>query len=158
LIFAFLALVFIYPTIKDAATAGHIAAPNLTGPLQQRVFVALFLLTGVLTSFPVLNRADKWLLGELHKRALIPDESRYLARRLYQSDFKSTPEIFSKVHESLSIRDTIRVADQKSNGQLEQRIIALLCLKAKVRDSMDSQKYREFKIKLEKDFDAKSGD
>jgi hypothetical protein len=154
LIIAFLALVFLYPTVKDAAIAGHIAAPNLTGPLQQRVFIALFLLTGVLTSFPVLNKADKWLLGELHKRALIPDESRYLARRLYQSEFKPTPEIFSNVRESLSIRDIIRVADRKSKGELEQRIIAFLCLKAKVHTSMDSEKYREFKIQLEKDFDS----
>ena len=95
----FITLVFFYPTINDALSAGKITAPNLTGPLQHRAFIALFLLTGVLTSFPGLNKLNDWLLKELHKRALIPSESQHLARRLYQSEFNPTQAVFTNVRD-----------------------------------------------------------
>jgi hypothetical protein len=150
----FLVFIFSYPTISDALSVRDITAPNLSGPLQHRVFIALFLITGVLTSFPLLNRADKWLLEELHRRALIPDESRHLAKRLYQSEFTPTEDVFASVRASLTTRDIVRVAQGISTGSLEKRVIELLCLTTNVHKNMHATKYREFKIKLEKDFNA----
>ncbi len=127
--------------------------PDLTQTsLEKRALFGLFILTGLLPSFPVVNQIDAWLLSSLHKAAFIPDDSRYLARKLYNSPFSPAQHVFSTVRDNLSMRDTARVASGKACGSLEKRIIDLLCLRAQARSSMESERFRAFKIHLERDF------
>lgn len=151
---AFICLIFLYPTIVDAVKLAGLTAPNISGPLEHRTLMALFLLTGVLSSFPIVSKIDSWLLEKLHKGAFIPDESSYLAGKLYESDFIPRADVFSEVRDSFSMRDTSRVANNQAKGELEKRAIDLFCLRTQVHSSMETDRYKLVKIKLEKDFAA----
>ena len=52
------------------------------------------------------------------------------------------------------MRDTARVADGKSKGDLEKRVIEVLCLRTLLQSTMESHKYKDFRINLTKDFHA----
>lgn len=149
---SFIVLIFFYPTVVDAITFTGLTVPNFSGPLEHRTLMALFILTGVLSSFPIVNTADTWLIEKLHKAAFIPDESRYLAGKLYESEFIPRDDVFAEVRDSLSTRDTSRVANKSAKGELERRVIDLLCLRTQINARMDTNKYKLIKLQLEKDF------
>ena len=149
---SFIVMIFFYPTVADAITFAGLTAPNLSGPLEHRTLMALFILTGVLSSFPIVSTADSWLIEKLHKAAFIPDESRYLAGKLYESEFIPRDDVFSEVRDSLATRDTGRVANKLTKGELERRVIDMLCLRAQVNSRMETNKYKSIKLQLEKDF------
>jgi hypothetical protein len=150
---AFFSFIFLSSTVQAAAKAGHITIPDmLNQSVEERVIFALFFLTGLLSSFPIISQVDNWILTYLHKAAFIPDDSQYLARKLYESPFVPAKHVFSTVRDSLQTRDTGRVAEGKATGVLERRVIDLLCLRAQVQTSMQSEKFKMFKIQLQQDF------
>lgn len=123
---AFLVIIFLYSMIQDIARAGEVQIPDLTGePLQYRVIFALFVLTGLLSSFPVLKQIDVWLLERLHRAAFIPGDVRDLAAKLYNSTFVPKPNAIAAVRPSLSMRDNLRYpvsadpnTDRDGGGQI----------------------------------------
>jgi hypothetical protein len=152
---AFLVIIFLYSMIQDIARAGEVQIPDLTGePLQYRVIFALFVLTGLLSSFPALKQIDVWLLERLHRAAFIPGDVRDLAAKLYNSTFVPKPNAIAVVHPSLSMRDTRRVADGLASGSLEIRIFDIMCLRTQIQTGMEADKFQDFKITLDKDFKA----
>jgi hypothetical protein len=152
---AFLAIIFLYSIIQDIAKADKLQIPDITGePLQYKVIFALFVLTGLLSSFPVLKQIDVWLLERLHRAAFIPGDVRDLATQLYNCAFMPNPNAIAVVRPSLSMRDTARVANGQASGSLERRIFEILCLRTQIQTGMEADKFRDFRITLDQDFKA----
>jgi len=152
---AFLAIIFLYSIIQDIAKADKLQIPDITDePLQYKVIFALFVLTGLLSSFPVLKQIDVWLLERLHRAAFIPGDVRDLATQLYNCAFVPNPNAIAVVRPSLSMRDTARVADGQASGSLERRIFEILCLRTQIQTGMEADKFRDFRITLDQDFKA----
>jgi hypothetical protein len=152
---AYLAIIFLYSIIQDVARVDELQVPDITGePLQYRVIFALFVLTGLLSSFPVLKQIDGWLLERLHRAAFIPGDVRDLATQLYNCTFVPKPNAVAAVRPSLSMRDTARVADAQASGSLERRIFEILCLRTQIQTGMEADIFRDFRITLDQDFKA----
>jgi hypothetical protein len=152
---AFLVIIFLYSMIQDIARVGEVQIPDITGePLQYKVIFALFVLTGLLSSFPALKQIDVWLLERLHRAAFIPGDVRDLAAKLYNSTFVPKPNAIAAVRPSLSMRDTRRVADGLASGSLENKIFDILCLRTQIQTGMEADKFQDFRITLDQDFKA----
>ncbi|MGY3611095.1 MULTISPECIES: hypothetical protein [unclassified Bradyrhizobium] len=110
-----------------------------------------FALTGLLSSFPGFKDIDGWLLRALHRAAFIPDDARILAEKLYAAPYSPPPAALAAVRSTLTTRDAIRAAEGKLVGALEQRLIAVRCLRTQLQSIMADGKFTEFKIKLDRD-------
>jgi hypothetical protein len=149
---AFLLFLFAHSVIDDVAAVGEIKLPNFADePMHHRVVLALFVLTGLLSSFPVIKQVDAWLLDNLHRRAYIPDAAKDLAEKLRDCEFSAPPSVKKAVQASLNMRDTIRVADGKATGMLEKRVFDILCLRSQLQTGTQGDQFKEFRIALEKD-------
>jgi hypothetical protein len=93
-------------------------------------------------------------LSYLHRLAFIPDDVRLFATKLCNASFIAPPEVTGAVRATLTMRDTTRVADHLATGVLEQKIIDILCLRARLDAAMVEDKYDGFKIKLVQDLTA----
>jgi hypothetical protein len=150
---AFLVCVFWYSIVKDISRAEDIAIPDLTKEsLQYRSVFALFLLIGLLPSFPALKEVDSWLLSSLHRLAYIPDEAKLFAERLYESELKSSPGIMAEVGSGIAARDIARVVSDTASGVLEKRVIDYLCLYIRTQSITRRTRYRGARIQFDRDF------
>lgn len=150
---AFVGIVF-FPSLLAEAISLLTSAPFSFGDsltLQHKVLIALFALTGLLSSFPGFKDIDGWLLRTLHRAAFIPDDARILAEKLYEAPFSPPPTALAAVRPTLTTRDAIRAADGKLAGALEQRLVAILCLRTQLQSIMADGKFTDFKIKLDRD-------
>lgn len=150
---AFIGIVF-FPSLLAEAISLLTSAPFSFGDsltLQHKVLIALFALTGLLSSFPGFKDIDGWLLRTLHRAAFIPDDARILAEKLYEAPFSPPPTALAAVRPTLTTRDAIRAADGKLAGALEQRLVAILCLRTQLQSIMADGKFTDFKIKLDRD-------
>jgi hypothetical protein len=153
--FAFLSFIFLFPIIRDAASIGKLNLPDLTNePLQYRVIFALFFLTSLLSSFPIVKNLDVFLLNYLHRSAFIPDDVRMFASKLCGADFTPAESVVTTVRATLTLRDTSRVASGSTKGTLEQKLISLLCLRTQLDATTASDAYQGFKIALAQDFNS----
>jgi hypothetical protein len=149
---AFLAIVFLTGLVNIGADITKLSLPNLAGQnLQYRALWALFALTGLLSSFPVFKDIDGWLLKRLHESALIPDDARLTAQRLYDAAFETSEDAADAVRKELRMRDTIRVAEKKANGSLELRLLQVLWLRVQLQKAITADKFARFRLKLERD-------
>ena len=150
---AFIGIVF-FPSLLAEAISLLTGAPFSFGnsvTVQHKVLIALFALTGLLSSFPGFKDIDAWLLRTLHRAAFIPDDARILAEKLYEAPFSLPPRALAAVRSTLTTRDAIRAADGKLAGALEQRLIAILCLRTQLLSIMADGRFTDFKIKLDRD-------
>jgi hypothetical protein len=150
---AFIAIVF-FPNLVAEAISLLTGSPFSWGDsvtLQHKVLIALFALTGLLSSFPGFKDIDGWLLRTLHRAAFIPDDVRILAEKLYEAPFSPPPVALAAVRPTLTTRDAIRAADGKLAGALEQRLIAVQCLRSQLQSIMADGRFTAFKIKLDRD-------
>jgi hypothetical protein len=150
---AFIAIVF-FPNLVAQAISLLTGAPFSLGDsvtVQHMVLIALFSLTGLLSSFPGFKDIDGWLLQTLHRAAFIPDDVRILAEKLYDAQFSPPTTALAAVRPTLTTRDAIRAADGELVGALEQRLIAVRCLRTQLQSVMADGKFTEFKIKLDRD-------
>jgi hypothetical protein len=155
---AILELAFIgivcFPSLLAEAISLLTGSPFSLGgsiTLQHKVLFALFALTGLLSSFPGFKDLDGWLLRTLHRAAFIPDDARILAEKLYEAPFSPPPAALAAVRPTLTSRDAIRAADGKLSGALEQRLIAILCLRSQLQSIMADGKFTDFRIRLDRD-------
>jgi hypothetical protein len=150
---AFLAMVFFPNVLAEAITllTGSQFSWSKSATLQHKAMVALFTLTGLLSSFPGFKDLDRWLLRKLHRAAFIPDEARMLADRLYNAEYSPSQAALTAVRPTLSSRDDIRAAGRSLKGALEQRLIAVLCLRTQLQSIMADGKFTGFRIKLDRD-------
>jgi hypothetical protein len=150
---AFLAIVF-FPDLVAEGISLLTGAPFSFGDsvtLQHKVLIALFALTGLLSSFPGFKDVDGWLLQTLHRAAFIPDDVRMLSEKLFEVPFSPSPAALAAVRPTLTTRDAIRAADGKLTGALEQRLIAVRCLRMQLQSVMADGKFAESRIKLDRD-------
>lgn len=146
---AFLGFIFFYSIFSDIGRILKWQFPDISAEsLQYRAILGLFMLTGLLSSFPVFKEIDTWLLSRFHRAAFIPDDARDLAERLFTSTFEPSQTIKENVRSALSMRDTRRVASGDASGSLEKRIFELLCLRTRVQKSMAADKLKGFRIRL----------
>jgi hypothetical protein len=152
---SFIVMVFGYPIIRDIARADGLTLPDLTNEsVQYRSIFALFLLTGLLSSFPGFKQIDFWLLSTLHRAAFIPDDVRNFASKLCQSKYTPSPNAIAVVRSALAMRDTLRVADHGATGTLERRIFDYLCLRTQIQMIMSEDRYRRVSIQFAEDLAA----
>jgi hypothetical protein len=147
---AFIALVFFTSLAADLGNSAHlhISWPTSADPVQHRAAWALIALTVALSSFPGLKEIDNWLLAHLHKAALIPQEARSLAQRLYNAKFLPRR---ATIPSYLNMRDINRVADRQAAGALEQRVLQMEYLGGQLQTTTLNSKYSQFKTKLDRD-------
>ena len=151
---AFLVITLLPGVVLAAAEAARV--PDFSSlfnadSVQQRAFVALFALTGLLSSFPIFKEIDAWILGGLHRMAQIPDDARIMALTLKEAQFVPSPESKNVVRELLGQRDTIRVADERATGDLERSLLRTLWLKAQLVQATTKRKYQSYKVRLQRD-------
>ena len=149
---AFLAFVFLTSVFTDIAAILKFKLPEITSDtVQFRALIALFFLTGLLSSFPGFKDLDAWILKKLHQGALIPDDARLLAEQLFAAPFVPHPAVAEAVKISLVSRDTLRVAEGTASGSLENNVLKTLWLINQLQHKITNNKYARFKLKLEKD-------
>jgi hypothetical protein len=150
---AFIAIVF-FPNLVAEVISLLTKSPFSWGDsvtLPHMVLIALCTLTGLLSTFPGFKDVDGWLLRALHRAAFIPDDVRILAEQLYEAPFSPPTAALAAVRPTLTTRDAIRAADGKLTGALEQRLIAVWCLRTQLQSIMADGKFTGFKIKLDRD-------
>jgi len=107
---------------------------------------------GFLSSFPGLKQIDDWLLTTLHRAAFIPANATDLAKKLFRSTYTPAQNVIAVVRPTLTMRDTIRIAEKSVYGSLEQRIFDLLCLRTQMQTIMAEDRCKGFKFQLDQDF------
>jgi len=113
---------------------------EVPGTVPERVLFALFGLTGLLSTFPGLRDVDKWFIANLHKKAIIPDQARFMAERLAGAEYKPTEAARTKALGSM--RDTaFDRTDFASAPLVEQSWFKLSCLYYELRRLLDNKKY-----------------
>ena len=131
---AFLALLFLPSVYSDAARIFNLELPlpPSAESLQYRALFALFVLTGLLTSFPVFKELDAHILRYLHSAAYIPADSTRLADFLRAAPFVPNCETKKAVHDLLTKRDSLAVSLGESVGTLEAAVLKVLWLRAEL--------------------------
>jgi hypothetical protein len=149
---AFVAFIFLTSVFSDIAAIMKFQFPALSSDVVQfRALLALFTLTGLLSSFPGFKDLDSFILRKLHHAALIPDDARLLATQLFEMPFVPHPEAVTVVKASLVSRDTLRVAEGHASGSFESKVLKALCLLNQLQHKIANSKYNRFKLALEKD-------
>ena len=149
---AFLGFVLFTGVVSDAARALNLEMPRFdTETLQAKAIFALFFLTGLLSSFPGFKDVDAWILTKLHKAALIPDDAKLMASRLFHADYRPSEQTRAQVKQVLKSRDTIRYSEGKVVGALEARILSLLWLRSQLAEKTDETECAYFTSKFEID-------
>lgn len=151
----FLVAIFLPSLLSDA---GRILAlkppvPPTSETLQYRALFALFALTGLLSSFPLLKELDGWILKRLHGAAFIPEDAKRLAELLHDADLFPSSATATTVWQALSKRDLLKVAKGEAAGRLEKMLLRTLCLKTELTELTREPQYLSFKLKLKRDLD-----
>jgi hypothetical protein len=148
----FLAFIFLPSVFTDIGAVMRFQFPVLgSDTVQFRAVLALFCLSGLLSSFPGFKDLDAFILRKLHQAALIPDDARLLAASLFDAPFVPHREAAATVKATLISRDTIRVAERKASGSLESNVLKALCMLNQLQHKIANSKYNYFKVKLERD-------
>ena len=151
LICAFLAFVFFTAVFSRAAHLLFNVTFDETTSLQSKVIFALFCLTGLLSSFPGFKDLDGWILTKLHQAALIPDDAKLMASRLFDADYQPPKRTREQVRNTLRSRDTLRYAEEKLVGALEHRVLTVLWLHSQLNDRTKEPERAYFASKFETD-------
>ena len=122
-----------------------------TASLQYKALFALFFLTGLLSSFPIFKEVDAWILRQLHQAALIPDDAKLMAARLFDSAYRPSDSIRVQVRQTLQSRDTIRFAENKISGNLEKRVVYLLWLHGQLKEQTNERACEYFTARFDAD-------
>ena len=155
---AFIIIVFGATVLRDIGRADGLTLPDFSKDLlQYRSIWALFLLTGLLSSFPGLKNIDLWLLTNLHRAALIPDDVRHYASTLFQAGYIPPQSASANVRATLAFRDTTKVADNQIYGRLEHRILDILCFRFQIQTIlMREDRYKRVSTKFSEDYSSLS--
>ena len=152
----FLSFVFLTSVYVDAAKIAHAGdiIKNLqfdSASVQFKALIALFCLTGLLSSFPFFKDIDAWLLRWLHQAALIPDDAKLMASRLFGVNYQPSDKARAKVRQILISRDTIRFAEGGLTGNLERRVVSLLWLYSRLKEKANEAGCEYFAARFEMD-------
>lgn len=148
---AFLAFVFFTPIFSLFTHLIFNANLEETGTPQSKAIFALFFLTGLLSSFPGFKDLDGWILTKLHRTALIPDDAKLLASRLFAAKYEPLKNTRDQVRHILKSRDTIRYSEGRVVGALERRVLSTLWLQAQLFEKTKESERAYFTSKFEID-------
>jgi hypothetical protein len=147
-------LVFVFSTHAVSQVAHFLFNVTLDvadSTILSKAIFALFCLTGLLSSFPGFKDLDAWILTKLHRTALIPDDAKLLASRLFDADYRPSRKTRDHVRPILRSRDTIRYADGSLSGTLEHRIVSTLWLHTQLLEKTKESERAYFTSKFEID-------
>jgi len=124
------------------------------GTLEKRAVWTLFALTGLLSSLPLARSLDGFILHYLHDKAVIPDDARLTASRLFESQFLPRPEIAQQVAQEDEDGSGGPWASGASDT-LQEVWTKTRCLRAAVLKLVKDNpgKYREFQRRFELELD-----
>jgi hypothetical protein len=135
------------------------AVPNLQGSKEflaksftDRAIVGALLLTGFLSSFPIVREFDSWLLKTLHAQASIPDDAEQTADELFEVGYRRCPNVMSQILSNVRSPLLRAVAAGQLNGSLENRWLSVRCLEETLRDLLQDSRYRTFNRKFRREF------
>jgi hypothetical protein len=148
---AFLVFVFLRDPVSQVTHLLFNVRFEEAGSVPSAAFFALFCLTGLLSSFPGFKDIDSWLLTRLHRTALIPDDAKLLASRLFDADYQPSKRTRDQVRRILRSRDTIRYSEGHLAGALEQRVLSTLWLHAQLAEKTKESEHAYFTSKFEID-------
>ena len=148
---AFLAFVF-FPAVFSIITQILFDMKmDENGSLVSKAIFALFFLTGLLSSFPGIKELDAWILTKLHRTALIPDDARQLALRLFRTEYEPPKKTRDQVRHILRSRDTIRYSEGGLAGSLEKQVVSTIWLYAQLFEKTKEIERAYFTSKFEID-------
>jgi hypothetical protein len=150
---AFLALLFLPSLFSDVGSIQHLQLPlpPSSESLQYRALFALFALTGLLASFPILKDVDGHILHKLHVAAYIPEDATRLAEILRAADFVANPATKAAVHDLLTKRDSQAVSRGECVGTLEAALLRTLWLRAELLQLITEQQHLSFRLAMARD-------
>jgi hypothetical protein len=136
----------------DALTA----LPQLQGgheflaqSFDNRAIIGALLLTGFLSSFPLVRDFDAWLLASLHGHASIPDDAEETADQLFEVGYRRCPTVLNDVLEGIKSPQFLAVAAGTCTGALEDRWLNVRCLAGSLKNVLqDSSRFRTFQRKF----------
>lgn len=132
--------------------AGNNAGFTMPKDVDQRAIWALFVLTGFLSSFPLVKELDSWLLKQLHKNAIIPDGAEMTAETLFDADYKPRPEIAEEVIKNIQSEHLRRVALGLKSGSLESHWYNLRCVTIATKHLIRNERNIEIRRLFRDDF------
>jgi hypothetical protein len=150
---AFLVLLFVPSLITDTGHILNLQLPAFPSSesLQYRVLFALFFLTGLLSSFPLLKDLDGRILKILHTAAYIPEDATRLAEILRAAQFVAKAATREIVQEALTKRDSLAVSRGESVGTLELMLLKTLWLRTELLQLITGQQCISFRLALARD-------
>lgn len=137
-----LQIVFILVTFSREFTSvigqyvggSNFKAEHVPAAMRERAVWALFLLTGLLTSFPVLKQLDGFILRTLHKSANVPDGVENTAQYLLEAKYKPSQAISDDIFASIRTHHFREVIAGREIGSLESSWFELRCIREVVKD------------------------
>jgi hypothetical protein len=149
----FLILLFLPSVISDAGRILDLKLPLIPSSesLQYRTLFALFLLTGLLSSFPLLKDLDGHILQKLHSAAYIPEDATRLAEVLREARFVANGPTREEVQTGLTKRDLIAVSRGESTGKLEVVLLKTMWLKSEFLRLTTQEECISYRLALARD-------
>jgi hypothetical protein len=131
----------------------QINLPQSEEGLLYRGLFALFALTGLLSSLPLLKDVDAWLRKKFHRAAYIPDDARLLAEQLRDADVVASDAdaALAAANDLGKRRDVAKVARGAAFGALEALLLNAFWLKAELARLALDRRHLEVRRTLERD-------
>ncbi|MFQ5466776.1 MAG: hypothetical protein ACE5DS_01455, partial [Kiloniellaceae bacterium] len=121
---------------------------------QERAIWTLFVLMGMLPSFPGIRRADRLILAYLHKRAVIPTEASQHASKLFEASFHPEQGVVDDVVASMGharLRDLDY--EKETIGRLERAWFKASCLMNQLNSRWGGDQSGSFQSRFAPEFD-----
>ncbi len=105
---------------------------------RDRVIYGLFGLMGLYATFPGVNRFDKMIREKLHQQAIIPEDVKQTAARMFKADYKPPDGPDGIVSTALDgMHETLKQIDyEETNDPLKQGWIRLSCIHAQLKEML----------------------
>ncbi|TFZ56583.1 hypothetical protein E4V01_18610 [Methylorubrum sp. Q1] len=101
--------------------------------VRERAIWALFILTGLLTSFPAFREIDGFLLRTLHKSANVPTGVENTAQYLFEAKYKPSQPIGDDIFAGIRTHHFREVIAGREEGSLETCWFELRCIREVVK-------------------------
>jgi hypothetical protein len=142
----------IFPELLDHVPAAKGLMTFLGDTINGRVIPVTLLLTGFLSTFPIIREADTWLLKSLHTSASIPDDAEETATELFNSPYKADTDILARIVAQVQSQTMRDVASKKLFGSMEHRWLNIRCWGEKLTENLRDTRYKQFRRRFYDEF------
>jgi hypothetical protein len=113
----------------------------------------MLLVTGFLSSFPLVREADRWFVKFLHNSASIPDDAEDTAGQLFKEKYIPDRDIEKAIADQIQSRTMLAIFNKTMDGSLESRWLQIRCLAETLTRRLTEKRYKPFRRRFETEFD-----